>query len=1090
MNTPVTTPEVSFSFDIGVASIGWAAFRVTTGTTIPEVLGCGALLFPKEDCQNNARSVFRRQRRHIAATRNRVARIKTLLVSIGALTEAEATAQKVAAAGVMMPWLLAARALNGAKLSWMDLWQILRWFAHNRGYDGNERWAREGDESKDDTQKVQNANALMEKFGTKSMSETICAYLKIKIDDNCASIGEKENYFKGESVAFPREVVRNEVARVVRSQFGVLKGCDEAFLSLLMGRDLTAKEKKRFKLPERYAGGLLFGQMIPRFDNRIITTCPVSGEKTPLKNCTDYYRYRWARLVANIRVIDAAGGKRVLTGPERALLTQRMEAVGGMNKKDFRKAVEEVTHADAKALDAQFFTPEAEKALVLNPVRDALSGVPFKNVWPLVPAAVQKKLAGEFYKRGRLSLADIVAAMKKAGADTANVENAIRADLAKPSKRKEELTYEAYVGKAHKLAVADGRAPFSREVMKRVYEEALSGMDPAAVADGQPDSAPAKCNGCIAITNEYLDREAERELDELTNNHLVRQRIGMFRRLFKDMFEKYAGGDVRQVGDVTVEVARDLQEYSGKNAKEKAALFSDKARPFQSAEKKLLKDFADAGITIKPSYAMIRKARIAMAQKWICPYTGRLFSASDIAYDRVDFEHIIPHASRRSDALEGLAITFREINKRKGKRSALQFIRDGGEDLMTESRFREFVDGLYPKYRPGRDASDEDKINWRRKEWLLKEDYDERDADFTKAALTVTSHLNKLAALEARKFLRAAAKEAGLQEGTLPEYRVAHINGAITGEFRKEKSWDLLGCLCPVCPEVIDQNSPEKRHLPKGEIRNITHLHHAVDAITIGIARNLFRGHVVTREACEAILSRHSTPEQRRLLEGMGIFQFDAEGRHELRELPEDVRENIIEKLREYRVVQHVPHSMHGLRAEQTQWRVLRYDEETERVLLAQYTRDAANGNVRKKKEAWENPNKLLGYKPSGDSKLKPRQAVVVISDNFGIALCEEPVVIPFHNVWKRLQELAEKNGGKIPAVLRQGDVIDVPSGRYKGRWKIYSTKDCAVGVQVDMAWPHLVKLKDKMKGYARNIMLKTLIKDGMTIVHQSLVGS
>jgi len=48
MTTPVTTPqEVSFSFDIGYASIGWSAFRVTENTVIPEVLCCGALLFPK-----------------------------------------------------------------------------------------------------------------------------------------------------------------------------------------------------------------------------------------------------------------------------------------------------------------------------------------------------------------------------------------------------------------------------------------------------------------------------------------------------------------------------------------------------------------------------------------------------------------------------------------------------------------------------------------------------------------------------------------------------------------------------------------------------------------------------------------------------------------------------------------------------------------------------------------------------------------------------------------------------------------------------------------------------------------------------------
>jgi CRISPR-associated endonuclease Csn1 len=1093
MDIPVTTPDVSFSFDIGDASIGWAALSTPPRAIYPQVLGCGVLLFPKDDCQNHLRAQYRRQRRHIAATRNRVARIRRLLVEMGALTELEAQAQTVAASGIMMPWLYAARAIHGAALTWPELWQVLRFYAHNRGYDGNARWARAGEETTEDTQKVQNANALMERFHTHTMAETICAFLGVNPDDANPHLGEKAPYFKGESVAFRREIVRGEVEKLIRSQFGKLALCDAAFLSLLMGRDLTAEEKKRFKLPQRYSGGLLFGQMIPRFDNRIISTCPVTGEKTPLKHCTDYYRYRWARLLANLRVKeDGAADKRALTASERAELTSRMEKAGGLTKVQLKKALEEITHADAKGLDDQFFSPETEKALVLDPVRDALSGAPFENTWPLVPEALQRRLAGEFFKSGRLSLAQLLAAVKKSGADVTGIENAIRLDFAQAVKhaRKNPPTFESFIDKPKHLAEASGRAPYSRTVMHMVYEEALSGMDPAAIADSQPASAPGKRDGCIAITNEFLDREAEKRLEDMTNNHLVRQRMTMFRRLFGALFKTYAGASTERVAEVTIEVARDLQEYAGKNAKEKAALFSEKAKPFQKAEAVLRKGFEEAGIAKHPSYAMIRKARIAMAQNWICPYTGRHFSAADIAYDRVDFEHIIPHASRRSDALEGLAITFRDINKRKGKRTALEFIRSGEEDLMTEARFREFVAGLYPKFRPGRDASDEDKINWRRKEWFLKEDYDERDAEFTKAALTVTSHLNKLAALEARKILRKSAKAANLDDAGRPEHRVGHMVGAITGEFRKEKSWDLLGCIEPVCPEIIDPNSPEKRHLPKGEIRNITHLHHAVDAITIGIARNIFPGHVVRREVCEAILSRRPNPAQRAMLEAMGVFYFDKDGGAHLRDMPEELRENIIEKLAECRVVQHVPKSMHGLRAELTQWGVSEYDAESDRVKLVQYTRDADNGKVRKRKEAWENPRKLLGYNPVGESKLKPRKAAIVISDNFGIALLPEPVVLPFHKVWERLHELAEKNEGKIPTVLRQGDVIDVPNGRYKGRWKIHSTKDCAVGIQVDMAWPHLVKLKDKMKGYARNIMLKTLVKDGMTIVRQSLIGS
>ena len=38
--------------------------------------------------------------------------------------------------------------------------------------------------------------------------------------------------------------------------------------------------KRGIKLPKRFQGGLLFGQLVPRFDNRIIARCPVTWANT------------------------------------------------------------------------------------------------------------------------------------------------------------------------------------------------------------------------------------------------------------------------------------------------------------------------------------------------------------------------------------------------------------------------------------------------------------------------------------------------------------------------------------------------------------------------------------------------------------------------------------------------------------------------------------------------------------------------------------------------------------------------------------------------------------------------------------------
>jgi hypothetical protein len=63
--------------------------------------------------------------------------LKALLLQLGVMTKAELDKP-----GCAWPWLLAARVLksqsNGdAKLlTWPELWDVLRWYAHNRGYDG------------------------------------------------------------------------------------------------------------------------------------------------------------------------------------------------------------------------------------------------------------------------------------------------------------------------------------------------------------------------------------------------------------------------------------------------------------------------------------------------------------------------------------------------------------------------------------------------------------------------------------------------------------------------------------------------------------------------------------------------------------------------------------------------------------------------------------------------------------------------------------------------------------------------------------------------------------------------------------------
>src|SRR5579872_493574 len=315
--------EIEIAFDVGHSSIGWAVLQ-TDGRV--EIKGCGAVIFRADDCLASSRRSYRRQRRHIRSTRQRIARMKMLLTHLKVLTEAE-----LSRPGCAWPWKLAAQVLQGGKLlTWPELWDVLRWYAHNRGYDGNRRWsAADSEAQKEDSEKEANARTLMEHHRTKSMAETFCAMCGIdplgpKKSTNLP--GDKRP--KGQNAAFPREIVEREVQQILQAHFGRLN-CVDANLEKALLTDWLSIPCPTLRLQKRYKGGLLFGQLVPRFDNRIISICPISGQKVPTRNCPEFLNFRWAMQLANIKVAGANDRELLpLQAEQRVALDKRMRERG------------------------------------------------------------------------------------------------------------------------------------------------------------------------------------------------------------------------------------------------------------------------------------------------------------------------------------------------------------------------------------------------------------------------------------------------------------------------------------------------------------------------------------------------------------------------------------------------------------------------------------------------------------------------------------------------------------------------------------------------------------------------------------------
>jgi hypothetical protein len=457
------------------------------------------------------------------------------------------------------------------------------------------------------------------------------------------------------------------------------------------------------------------------------------------------------------------------------------------------------------------------------------------------------------------------------------------------------------------------------------------------------------------------------------------------------------------------------------------------------------------------------------------------FEPVDLVTKRVDKDHIIPRSLRPSDSLDSLVITYAEINRWKGNRTAWQFVSDEqGKpvpglpqlSICPLSDYTKWVESL--ETFKGHD--DDKRRKKRRRDLLLLPRYDEKDKGFLPSDLTQTSQLVRLGAqLLAKRFADLPAPPP-----------VVSMPGSVTAVVRR--SWDLLGCLSLAAPDIFEVDGTRKT---KTEIRDITHLHHALDACVLAYASLL-----LPRDGglWELMVKRNPNEAERARLQATGFFEFDAQGRFGLRDLPKEWKAQIRLRLAEKRVVQHVPADMGGMRVEENTRGVERI--EAGRVYLHQQFRDPKTGAITVKPTN-ETIEKVVGLAPTkGPGKLRQQKGVRVITDNFGVAILDHApegedkfAIIPWHKVWHRLHELRKRNGGQPPRVLRNGMLIRVPRGGFAGTWRVFSAKNNASGMALDIGWPDVIRLKNKTPGHKINVRLATLHRDGLEILAANLSG-
>jgi len=1040
------------------------------------------------------------------------------------------------AGGDSFAWKRAAAILKakreGASLPpvvWPELWDILRWYAHNRGYDGNSRWARASEETsglESDSEKEQTARALMNEYKATTMAETIAAYTEHYEREVALWVQEqrkdKIRHFKGLGAAFPREIVIAEVRSILEALKGKLPHVDDTLIRCLLSdgnADVVAWSVipvQGLQLPKRYQGGLLFGQLVPRFDNRIIGQCPIwyarraaemkaagisEGHalrraaieaKLPSKNSPEFLRFRWAMQLANLfGVRPGQTESQPMTAEHRRKLTILAEQQGAFSAGEFKKTVRSITGWTRDNLDQTLLHPDAENALILDPVQRAIRNSPLKEIWPELPPIIQKRLRGKLRRARSVKIGTVRQWAGEMPSFDAILHHHIDRTNTKKGRGKELLTLDALLETEIRIEFPTGRAPYARPVLRQTIDEILNPSDPLSPRH------PRESGGCLEQTEHLREAQLCRRLEDQTNNHLVRHRLLILERLLNDLISapEFASNDKRRISSLTIEVNRDLRNLAGKTAKEIAQDLGIRLGDFKRVAANVEAECQRRGIQI--TAGLIRKARIAEDLRWTCPYTGQKYELAALIDGAVDKDHVIPHADRQSDSLDSLVITYSAVNKWKGRRTALQFItEEGGKpvpgqpslSVLPLERYKSFVEAL--DIRNGHD--DDKQRKKRRKQRLLLAVYEEKD--FTPRDLTVTSHLVRLGAqVLQRHFLDLPRDE---------RPPTVSIPGSVTAEVRK--AWNLLGCLATASPQTAGKT--------KTEIRGVTHLHHALDACVLGLATHFFPRHGSLWAAMvkagkvnaeegptlwRAMVQRRPSTQEQALLRGTGLYRADPEGRMRLGDLDNSVKDEIRLRLAEKRVVQHLPADMSGVKIEENTRGIAGMDGD--RVLLRQLApRDAKSGIRLAAKKTPERPEKLLGFKPGGGiGKLQKQAGVRVITDNFGVAILdfasdpeERFAIVPWHRVWHRLRELRVKNQGRRVTLIRNGNLIRIRAGNFAGIWRVFSAKNNSSGMALDIGWPDVVRLQNKTEGHKINVLLASLVKGGLEVIPSNLVGT
>lgn len=317
--------------------------------------------------------------------------------------------------------------------------------------------------------------------------------------------------------------------------------------------------------------------------------------------------------------------------------------------------------------------------------------------------------------------------------------------------------------------------------MKEVISIFLQGKSPMQVIHKQDQSfasnAYQKSLGGKKIFGKIIDPDLEK-------NPVVFRAINQSRKVLKALFAKY-----KHFANINIEMAREVAKSFKDRKKIERGQVQNEER-----NQKIKKRLSELGMD--DNYTNLQVWKLWEEQKKMCLYCGEMILEEKMSPSKGHYQidHIIPISQFADDSYENKALVCSNCNQGKGQKTPLEWL---STDPGKRKRFLARIGQIK-------------NISWKKREYLMAKDV-KNNADFQEFVnrnLNDTRYITKLF----RGYVESQIKHFIEDKEKRPN--ILTIPGQITSKLRQK--W-LLGSAWG-----LDE-----------KVRDITHFHHAVDAMII-----------------------------------------------------------------------------------------------------------------------------------------------------------------------------------------------------------------------------------------------------------------